>query len=165
MQMRRSLRYAIGAITVALVLANPSLPVASASDSPQGFETTTLRLVTQDQSEHWFTVYLATSRWQRARGLSFVEHLPPDQGMLFLFPPRQRIIMWMKDTFIPLDMLFMAPDGRVLQIVENAVPGSLERIYADPGASVVLELNGGTVQRLGIRPGARALFPRLDVQH
>ena len=151
------------ATTIVLVFALfatiPATARGGESVAPQGFETSTLRVVTDSQVEHRFTVYLAVSPRQRARGLSRIERLPPDHGMLFLFPPQQTIVMWMKDTLIPLDMLFIAPDGRVVQIERDTTPGSLRRIYADPLASAVLELNGGTADRLGIKPGARILHP------
>ncbi|TMJ74241.1 MAG: DUF192 domain-containing protein, partial [Alphaproteobacteria bacterium] len=67
--------------------------------------------------------------------------------------------MWMKNTLIPLDMLFVDQRGRVINIHERAVPGSLEPIAAAAPARAVIELNGGTAARLGIKPGDRVIFP------
>lgn len=159
---RRLKRFIINVAAVGLLTAGGFAESAADTEGLRDFERSTLRIVTPEGTEHWFSIHLAISPWQRARGLSFVKSLPPDQGMLFLFPRHHRIVMWMKDTLIPLDMLFIAPDGRVLQIEANTMPGSLQHIRGDPEASAVLELNGGTSDRLGIRPGARVLFPSFE---
>src|SRR5262245_45483533 len=74
---------------------------------------------------HHFMVELAVSPEERAQGLMFRQDLAPDAGMLFLYAADQQIIMWMKNTLIPLDMLFIAGDGRILNIAERTIPGSL----------------------------------------
>jgi uncharacterized membrane protein (UPF0127 family) len=75
--------------------------------------------------------------------------------MLFLYDPPQQVAMWMMNTLIPLDMLFIAADGRILNIRERAVPGSTATIDSAGPARAVLELNGGTAARLNIKPGDR----------
>jgi hypothetical protein len=146
----------VGALATLLVCALLLGP-GWADEGLAGFQTAELRILTEAGQTHAFTVYLAISPSQRARGLSFVRQLPKNRGMLFLFPPGQTIVMWMKDTFIPLDMVFMDAEGRVLQIEHDTTPHSLRRIVADPRASGVLELNAGMAERLGIRPGSRLL--------
>jgi uncharacterized membrane protein (UPF0127 family) len=79
--------------------------------------------------------------------------------MLFDFKTPSPISMWMKNTFIPLDMVFIDPKGRIINIAEHTVPHSLDPVGAAAPARAVLELNGGTASRLGIRPGDRVVFP------
>jgi len=82
--------------------------------------------------------------------------------MLFIYRPRQRVSMWMKNTVIPLDMLFIAEDGRIVKIVERTIPLSLTTISSDRPVRAVLELKGGTVSRLGISTGDRARYEVFD---
>ncbi|MBB4189545.1 uncharacterized membrane protein (UPF0127 family) [Sinorhizobium terangae] len=81
--------------------------------------------------------------------------MAPDHGMLFDFGETRRVMMWMKNTYLPLDMLFVARDGTVRTIHENAVPLSEAIIDSGEPVAFVLELNAGTVKRLGIKPGDR----------
>lgn len=106
---------------------------------------------------HRFVVELAVTPEQRAQGLMFRERMPAEAGMLFLYPAPQMISMWMKNTLIPLDMLFIAEDGRIVHIAERAIPGSTATISSEEPARGVLELNGGTAARLKIAPGDRVL--------
>jgi hypothetical protein len=110
---------------------------------------------------HKFTVEIATTPAQMEQGLMFRRNLAPDSGMLFVFKTPSRASMWMKNTFIPLDMLFIDPQGRIINIAERRVPESLDTTGAAAPARAVLELNGGTAARLGIRPGDRVLSPIL----
>ncbi len=89
----------------------------------------------------------------------FRQSLAPDAGMLFDFVTPSRAMMWMKNTLIPLDMLFVDGQGRIVNIHERAVPGSLDTIAAAAPVRAVIELNGGTAARLGIRPRDRVIFP------
>lgn len=113
-----------------------------------------LRINTPDARQHRFLIWLATTDAHRAQGLMFVRALPPDAGMLFIYSRPATISMWMKNTFIPLDMLFIKADGRIAQVVANTTPHSLETIRSQEDVVAVLELNAGTAQRLGIRRGA-----------
>lgn len=115
------------------------------------------KLVIAGQSgRHEFDVELAVNPDQRAQGLMYRRMMAADVGMLFDFGARpQRASMWMKNTFIPLDMLFITGDGRIESIVERTVPHSLETVSSRGPVRAVLELNGGTVARLGIAPGDR----------
>jgi len=108
---------------------------------------------------HHFDIELATKDEQQIQGLMFRRTLAPDAGMLFLYPSEREIQMWMKNTVIPLDMIFIRADGTVSHIAERAVPRSLEIIPSEGPVLAVLEVNGGTAARLGIKPGDRVLYP------
>jgi uncharacterized membrane protein (UPF0127 family) len=106
-----------------------------------------------------FTVEVATTPVQLEQGLMFRRSMAPDAGMIFDFKTPTSVMMWMKNTLIPLDMLFVAADGHIVNIHERAVPESLDTIGAAAPVRAVIELNGGTAARLGIRPGDKVLFP------
>jgi uncharacterized protein len=108
---------------------------------------------------HKFTVELAATPAQMEQGLMFRRGLAADAGMLFDFKRPSMATMWMKNTLIPLDMLFVDADGRIVNIRERAVPESLDIIAAAAPVRGVIELNGGTAARLGIKPGDRVLYP------
>ncbi|WP_026623233.1 uncharacterized protein M728_001361 [Ensifer sp. WSM1721] len=114
-----------------------------------------LRLITADGRAHDLTVELAIDPDQREQGLMYRRQMAAEHGMLFDFGETRRVIMWMKNTYLPLDMLFIAEDGTVRTIHENAVPLSEAIIDSREPVAFVLELNAGTVKRLGIRPGDR----------
>ncbi|WP_046119550.1 DUF192 domain-containing protein [Ensifer aridi] len=114
-----------------------------------------LRLITAKGRTHDLTVELAIEPDQREQGLMYRRQMAVDHGMLFDFGETRRVIMWMKNTYLPLDMLFIAEDGTVRTIHENAVPLSEAIIDSREPVAFVLELNAGTVKRLGIRPGDR----------
>lgn len=106
-----------------------------------------------------FDVWLALEPRQQARGLMHVRALAPTSGMLFVYGGEARRSMWMKNTFIPLDMLFIRGDGTVSSIVRNTEPLSLRSIASTEPVRYVLELYAGTTERLGIEPGDRMLWP------
>lgn len=135
-----------------LALCLLALPAAAQTARPD-FARDTLTLVTGDGTEHAFEIELAESAQERAFGLMFKDRLAPDAGMLFDYGRPMRVTMWMKNTLIPLDMLFIGADGRIRTIRERAVPHSLEPIPSGTRVRGVLELRGGTVDRLGIAPG------------
>jgi len=121
-------------------------------------QTSTLTIASGDK-RHAFTVELALTSDQQARGLMYRRKLAPDLGMLFAFPEAQEAAFWMKNTYIPLDMLFIAGDGRIVNIAQRTVPLSLAVVASEGPVRAVLELNGGTAARLGIRPGDRVVHP------
>ncbi len=106
-----------------------------------------------------FAVEVMRTDEERARGLMNRAYLPADRGMLFDFKQPQVASMWMKNTLIPLDMLFIRKDGTIANIAENTEPHSLRTISAIEPVLGVLELNGGTSARLGIAPGDRVENP------
>ena len=127
-----------------------------------GFATGTGTLVIKTASgDHNFNIEVATTQQEQALGLMFRRSLPENAGMLFLYDPPQPAAMWMKNTLIPLDMVFIAPDGRVLRIESNAEPLSTTVIPSDGDISAVLELNGGEADKIGLRRGDRVIYPGL----
>jgi uncharacterized protein len=106
-----------------------------------------------------FGIEEAKTSQQMMQGLMYRRSMPADAGMLFEYDHPQPVSFWMKNTLIPLDMLFVDQRGRIINIHERAVPGSLEPIAAAAPARAVIELNGGTAARLGIKPGDRVIFP------
>lgn len=115
--------------------------------------------VSESRSQE-FRVHLASSNAERSRGLMFVRKMPEDVGMLFLYDKPDTVSMWMKNTYIPLDIIFIAADGRIIRIARNAEPHSLASITSGGPAIAVLELNGGVSDKLGLAAGQR-VFHRL----
>jgi len=145
-------------LLVLIVALFPVLAGPAARAQFQTFPTSELTIVTAS-GPHPFRIELATTPEQKAQGLMFRRQLAPDAGMLFDFGQPIMATMWMKNTLIPLDMLFVGQDGRVVNIRERAVPESLDTIAAAAPVRAVIELNGGTAARLGIRPGDRVVYP------
>ncbi len=109
--------------------------------------------ISGDFGQATFGIEIADDPQERAQGLMFVEDMPLLEGMLFVYEEPQFVSFWMKNTLIPLDMLFAAPSGEILSIHENAVPGDLTPIRGGDGIQMVLEINGGLAARLGIAEG------------
>lgn len=135
-----------------------------ASVSAQGllanFDKGELAIVTAT-GRHEFSVELALTTAQHQQGLMFRREMAPDAGMLFDFGSHpRRASMWMKNTYIPLDMLFIRADGEIESIAERTTPHSLEVISSRGMVRYVLEVNGGTAARLGISPGDRVELPK-----
>ena len=141
-----------------LVLALSMCAAAGVFAQLQTFPKAELTIVSAS-GPHKFTVEVATTRGQMEQGLMFRRSLAPDTGMIFDYGGLAMAAMWMKNTLIPLDMLFVDQRGRIINIHERAVPGSLDPIAAAAPARAVIELNGGTAARLGIKPGDRVIFP------
>lgn len=108
-----------------------------------------------------FTVEVADDDAERSRGLMFRESLPRSAGMLFIYETPRRATFWMKDTLIPLDMVFADPSGRVTKVHANAQPKDLTTIDGGEGVKYILEINGGLASRLGIAPGAELRHPAI----
>lgn len=144
------LRRTIIAFGVMMLLA-PGVGAQTTQELP----TSPLVIVTGDGAEHQFTVEVASNDQERGRGLMFRRSLDPDRGMLFDYKRPRKVAMWMKNTLIPLDMLFIDADGVIVNIRERAVPHSLEAIPSKGRVLAVLELASGSVDRLDIAPGDR----------
>ena len=104
---------------------------------------------------HAFSVEIATNDAERAKGLMFRKELPEGQGMLFDFDREQDVAMWMQNTYISLDMIFIRGDGRILRIAENTEPLSTRIISSGGPVRAVLEVIAGTARKFGIAPGDR----------
>lgn len=144
-----------------LLLVLAAAPAQLAAQAPVEFGEGRATVVAEDGTRHEFDVELATTAPQMARGLMYREELAPDAGMLFVFPSARVASFWMKNTLIPLDMLFIARDGRVVHVAERTTPLSERGISSRRPVVAVLELPGGTAERLGIGPGARVESPAL----
>ena len=121
-------------------------------------EEQTLEIVTKS-GVHVFSIELAVSDADRQKGLMFRKELPEGKGMLFDFKQDQDVSMWMRNTLIPLDMLFINADGRIRRIAENTEPMSERTIPSGGPIRGVLEVIGGTAKKLGIAPGDRVAHP------
>lgn len=108
-----------------------------------------------------FDVWLADTPRRMSQGLMFVRSLPDMRGMLFVHESPKPISMWMKNTYIPLDMVFIDAQSRIQQIIEQATPHSLAIIRSNDPAMAVLEIAGGEAKRLGLHPGQRVVHPAL----
>jgi hypothetical protein len=135
-----------------------SLFAFSAEAQLQRFATSELTIVSAT-GPHRFTVEVAEAPEQMEQGLMFRRTMPPDAGMLFDYKTPTVATMWMRNTLIPLDMLFVDAQGRIVNIHERAVPQTLDVIAAEAPVRAVIELNGGTAARLGIAPGDRVQHP------
>ena len=109
--------------------------------------------------EHRFLVEVARTQDEQATGLMNRSALDPDKGMIFPYQPAQDVAFWMKNTLIPLDMIFIRPDGTIARIEQNAVPLSLEPVPSLEPVSAVLEINGGRSAELGLQAGDKVDWP------
>ncbi|WP_136442511.1 DUF192 domain-containing protein [Pacificoceanicola onchidii] len=111
-----------------------------------------------------FSVDIADDEAERAQGLMFVETMPTSRGMLFVYDREapNGVAFWMKNTLIPLDMIFADRTGAVIKVHENAIPGDLTAIPSDGPAQYVLEINGGLAAQLGIEAGAQMRHPTIE---
>jgi uncharacterized membrane protein (UPF0127 family) len=104
---------------------------------------------------HNFRVELARSPQEQAKGLMFRTEMGPDEGMLFPYDPPRVLSFWMKNTVLSLDLVFIGPDHKVINVAANAVPYSEDSIVSDAPAIATLELNAGRAAALNIVPGAQ----------
>lgn len=147
-------RVACAWLAVALIAVGVALsgtPARAASFS-------TLEIATKS-GVHIFSVEMATTEEEKTKGLMYRRELADGKGMLFDFSPEQQISMWMKNTYISLDMIFIRADGRILRIAENTEPQSTKIISSGGLARGVLEVPAGTAQKYGIAPGDRVSHP------
>jgi uncharacterized membrane protein (UPF0127 family) len=109
-----------------------------------------------------FTVWLANTPARQSQGLMFVRSLPAMRGMLFVHESPRQISMWMKNTYIPLDMLFIKADGTIDSIAERTTPLSEKSVPSKGPVRFVLEINGGLSDELGIEPGDKVSGPAME---
>jgi len=148
---RSVLRGWLAAVLVVTGFAIASAPLRAASFQP-------LEIVTKNGVQV-FSVEMATTEEEKQTGLMYRKELADGKGMLFDFNPEQEVSMWMKNTYVSLDMIFIRADGRILRIAENTEPLSTKIISSKGPARAVLEVVAGTAQKYGIRPGDRVGHP------
>ena len=148
MQPHPVLRAARAVVVLILLALRPALAA----------EQQTLEIVTRS-GVYTFSVELAVTDEERSKGLMFRRELAEGRGMLFDFKQDVNATMWMKNTYIPLDMIFIRADGRILRIAENTEPLSTKIISSGGLAKGVLEVIAGTAQKYGIQPGDRVAHP------
>ncbi len=147
----RSAACAIGLTAAAAVsAAQPTRYLTGFATATAIIETSALRCIALD-------VFIADSNAQRSQGLMRIERLEEFEGMLFFFNPPALIAMWMKNTYIPLDMFFIRDDGSIAAIAERTTPMSTARIASPVPVSMVLELNAGFAASKSLRVGNRLL--------
>lgn len=139
-------------VLIQVALLCVAAPACAQQDGvPQDLPLSPLRIET-DSGMHAFRVQVADEPAERSTGLMFRRDMPADEGMLFLFPMPQPASFWMKNTYIPLDLIFIRANGRIANI-ERGAPHDLSGIRSRGRVIAVLELNAGTAARLGIGPG------------
>jgi len=149
-------------VVVSPVVALYFVPLPAAAQQDVVFPESTLEIETQSGTRHTFRIELAETDPLRQRGLMFRNEMAPDAGMLFTYKRDRVISMWMANTYLPLDMLFIESDGRISRIAESTIPLSRESISSRKRARGVLELNAGTVRRLGLSVGDRVIHERFE---
>lgn len=123
------------------------------------FASDELVVINNDGEPLTFEIYLATTFEQQRRGLMFVRQLPEKAGMLFVYDDESLHSMWMKNTYIPLDIVFARRDGSVSSVIYNTEPLSLKSLGSTEPVSYVLELNAGVARRYKIGKGSRLVWP------
>ncbi len=143
------------------ILLGALLPAPGWAQAPCAMDRLDLRWEGGKES---FAVEVADDADERAQGLMFRPALDPASGMLFVYDAPRRVNFWMKNTLIPLDLVFADPTGTVTRVHSGAVPGDLSPIDGGAGVQFVLEINAGLAERLGIGPGTVMRHPAIPVE-
>ncbi|MBK3735248.1 DUF192 domain-containing protein [Azospirillum brasilense] len=149
----RAARVLLGGLLMGAVILLSALPAVAL----ESFARSSLTVETAGGGKYRFDIELAETPAQQAQGLMYREKMAADAGMLFTYDRPQPASFWMKNTLIPLDMIFIGADGRIVNIHANAVPQSLDAVNSAGPVKGILEINGGMSARLGIRPGDRVV--------
>lgn len=150
-------------VSLALATAVLAVPVAAATATAStavaqsGLATRALVIETAI-GKHRYTVEVAATPQQQETGMMYRRSMPADHGMIFPFAAPQVLTFWMENTWLPLDLVFIASDGKVVSIAADAKPMSRDIISSGAPASAVLELNAGEAKRIGLRPGDRVRY-------
>jgi uncharacterized membrane protein (UPF0127 family) len=144
----------LAAVALAIFVSFGSAWLGSARAADMG----TLEIVSKS-GVHVFSVELAVTDEERSRGLMFRRELPEGKGMLFDFKRDQEVSMWMENTYISLDMIFIRADGRIARIAQNTEPMSRKIISSGAPVRGVLEVIAGTAKKLGLAPGDKVAHP------
>ena len=138
-----------------------SIAFTNANANEITFQNSSLTIQTKD-SEYIFNIEIAITEKERSRGLMYRKELKQTEGMLFLYPEKQIIKMWMKNTLIPLDMIFINKSGKIIDIFKMTIPKDLTPIGPDVKLKGVLEINGGLTSYLNINKGDFIIHPSLN---
>src|ERR1700724_887601 len=152
--MRRRLQLVLFTVSFVAV----ALAVVGSAPRLSAVELQPLEIVSKT-GVHTFAVEMAVTPEEQAKGLMFRRELPEGQGMLFDFQREQPATFWMKNTYVPLDMIFIRGDGRILRIAEHTVPLSEALVPSGGAVRAVLEVVAGTARKLAIVPGDRVTHP------
>jgi len=136
---------------------NGAAAPAALERSPAGLDQVPLTIYSKGR-QHRFTVEVAGTPEQQEKGLMFRQSLAPDRGMIFPMEPAREASFWMKNTLIPLDIIFIRPDGTIANIAENTIPLSLDPIPSSGQVSAVLEIAGGRAAQLGLAAGDKVVW-------
>ncbi|MCO4811504.1 MAG: DUF192 domain-containing protein [Gammaproteobacteria bacterium] len=136
----------------------PSVKMGTMPDLDGSFDFAELEIINDAGDSLRFDIYLAESPEQQRRGLMFVRSMPDTTGMLFVYEADDFHSMWMKNTFIPLDMIFARSDGSVSSVISNTTPLTLNSNQSREPVSYVLELNAGIARRMGIGQASRLIW-------
>ena len=150
----RSIWLFAAALLAASLPACKSEPEVAAAKAESGLALVPLEIRSSGKV-HRFTVEVAKTEEEQAQGLMYRQSLAPDRGMLFPFSPPRPASFWMKNTFIPLDMIFVRADGTIARIADNTVPQSLDPVQVGEPVAAVLEIAGGRAAELGISDSDR----------
>ncbi len=123
-----------------------------------------LTIVTANDAQHGYQVEVARSIEEQARGLMYRREMAADHGMIFPFSPPRRATFWMANTYLPLDMIFIAPGGTIESIIANAEPLTTTQRSSIGAVSAVLELNAGEAARIGAKAGDKVIYDLQDLQ-
>ena len=147
----------IGLVITVFTLALAAPLSVLGAEGQETFRWEDLTIVTAAGARYPFRVEIADTSLKRAQGLQWRKSLAPENGMMFDFKSPQPVFFWMKNTYVPLDMIFIAADGRIINIARETTPKSLDVIPSAAPARAVLEIPGGQAGRLGIAKGDRVL--------
>ena len=140
-----------------LGLAAPASAQTEQMEDLAAFPHGTLRIAS-GRKVHHFDIWIADTPARQEQGLMFVRDLAEGQGMIFPETPARVMNMWMKNTYVELDMVFIGPDGRILKVLEHARPLSLTTLSSDRAVSAVLEIKGSEAGKLGLKVGDRVTW-------
>ena len=149
----------IGIVCVGFLL---SAQTSEDSSLESAFGADRLIISADEHACYLFDVYVASTREQQMRGLMHVRELSEFMGMIFIYRRADIRSMWMRNTYIPLDMLFIRGDGTISSVAANTVPLSLESVASIEPVNFVLELNAGVAAKLGIGTESRIVFTNQD---
>jgi len=148
----------LAVLVVAACSPQPATSPGTMAELDGAFEFDRLEVINDSGERLEFAVYLAKTDEQRRRGLMFVRNMPEQTGMLFIYDGEDIHSMWMKNTYIPLDIVFALGDGSVSSVISDTVPLSLRSLASREPVQFVLELNAGSARRFGIGRDSRIIW-------